>query len=236
VGKSGEAAAKDAVEKKRSDPAPIGHNTKAGRELNEFIERVERCRKRKKDAADDEKVVMAEAKSKGFDAQGIRHVVKMRAAKPQEREEWETIRDTYMHAAGMATEPPLFRQMRALASDKASSDQVCEALAKLVPENGDMIFRHEGRQKRIWRDKNGDAHIEDYTPTEPKQSGENAAAAPPPKEVPDCTEAEAEELGAEAYKNNTPIIENPFPYDDKRRPRWDKGWRKASGSDGMGPK
>jgi hypothetical protein len=45
----------------------------------------------------------------------------------------------------------------------------------------------------------------------------------------------AELLGREAFKADEPIIKNPFPFGDERRPRWDEGWRKESGTDGMGP-
>jgi hypothetical protein len=45
----------------------------------------------------------------------------------------------------------------------------------------------------------------------------------------------AEVLGRDAFGSNQPIITNPFPFGDPRRPRWDAGWRKASGTDGMGP-
>jgi hypothetical protein len=42
-------------------------------------------------------------------------------------------------------------------------------------------------------------------------------------------------LGGEAFAANQPIIVNPFPFGDGRRAKWDLGWRKASGTDGMGP-
>lgn len=41
-------------------------------------------------------------------------------------------------------------------------------------------------------------------------------------------------LGAQAFKDNVAIVKNPFPFGDGRRPRWDEGWRRASGTDGMG--
>ncbi|MBN9435071.1 MAG: hypothetical protein J0I45_21775 [Bosea sp.] len=52
--------------------------------------------------------------------------------------------------------------------------------------------------------------------------------------MPDVDLAGAEVLGAEAGKANKPVITNPFPFGDPRRAGWDLGWRKATGSDGMG--
>ena len=31
-------------------------------------------------------------------------------------------------------------------------------------------------------------------------------------------------------------MSNPFPWDDKRRRKWDEGWREEDGGDGMGPR
>lgn len=60
--------------------------------------------------------------------------------------------------------------------------------------------------------------------------------SPAPKaDVPDVDPDGAEALGRQAFKDNEPIIANPFPFGDGRRGRWDSGWRKESGTDGMGP-
>lgn len=45
--------------------------------------------------------------------------------------------------------------------------------------------------------------------------------------------ADAEELGRKAARDGKPVIDNPFPFNDPRRARFDEGWRKESGSDGM---
>jgi|SRR5581483_10732244 len=44
----------------------------------------------------------------------------------------------------------------------------------------------------------------------------------------------AEALGGDAFREGAAIVKNPFPFADPRRARWDKGWRAAAGSDGMG--
>lgn len=50
--------------------------------------------------------MFAEAKGNGFDVKAIRTIIKMRKMDAQEREEEETVLDTYMRALGM--QPDLF--------------------------------------------------------------------------------------------------------------------------------
>jgi hypothetical protein len=50
--------------------------------------------------------VFAEAKGNGFDVKAIRQIVKLRKMDTAEREEAETVLDTYMRARGM--QPDLF--------------------------------------------------------------------------------------------------------------------------------
>ena len=111
----------------------IGHNTISGQLLQSFVERVETVRAQKKTLTDDEAAIMAEAKVAGFVASGIRHVVKLRAMRPQDRQEAEGIADTYLHALGMATDTPLFRQVGMMSVDIASRDSVVEAMKAFVP-------------------------------------------------------------------------------------------------------
>lgn len=44
----------------------------------------------------------------------------------------------------------------------------------------------------------------------------------------------AEELGRKAARDGKAVIDNPFPFGDPRRARFDEGWRKESETDGMG--
>lgn len=48
-----------------------------------------------------------------------------------------------------------------------------------------------------------------------------------------ATEADAEGAGRAAAREGRPIIDNPFPFGDPRRARFDEGWRKETGSDGI---
>lgn len=215
----------------------IGKNTLAGAELQSYIDRIERIDAAKKQLTEDRKAVMQEAKSRGFVPAGINYVIKARKMKPHDRQEAEGIRDLYMHSAGLDAEPPLFRQIQALARDTAGGEKLLEAFLLLVPEHGDIILNFEGKRLRLWRDKDGKPKSEDYTPPELRQQQSHNVLPPASakEDVPNCTEAEAEELGRSAAKDNQPIIKNPFPFDDARRPRWDLGWRKETGNDGMGP-
>jgi uncharacterized protein (UPF0335 family) len=75
--------------------------------LRSIIERVERLESEKAGTAADIREVFAEAKGNGYDVKAIRTILKIRKQDESEREEQETILDTYMHALGML---PLFEE------------------------------------------------------------------------------------------------------------------------------
>lgn len=70
--------------------------------LRLLIERIEQLNEEKKGIADDIKDVYAEAKAVGYDAKVIRQVVRLRAMKPDDRAEMQTVLDAYMAALGLA--------------------------------------------------------------------------------------------------------------------------------------
>lgn len=70
-------------------------------ELRAFIERFERLEIEKKDIADQQKEVMAEAKSRGYDTKILRKLVVLRKKDPQEISEEEAVLDLYKEALGM---------------------------------------------------------------------------------------------------------------------------------------
>lgn len=70
-------------------------------ELRQFIERFERLEAEKKDIADQQKEVMAEAKSRGYDTKVMRKLVTMRRRDPNEISEEEAVLDLYKSALGM---------------------------------------------------------------------------------------------------------------------------------------
>ena len=79
--------------------------TKAGGvavdQLKSIIGRVEKLEEEKTGIAADIRDVFAEAKGNGFDIKAIRTIIKMRKMDASEREEQETILDTYLNALGM---------------------------------------------------------------------------------------------------------------------------------------
>lgn len=81
--------------------ADISDSGVAAEELRQFIERIETLEEEKRVVAEQIKDVMAEAKARGFDTKAMRTLVRLRAKKPQEREEEEAILDLYKSALGM---------------------------------------------------------------------------------------------------------------------------------------
>lgn len=213
----------------------IGHNTVSGELLRGFVERLERLNEEIKGLADDRNVVMAEAKAAGFDAAGIRYVVKKRKMTPSERAEAEAIQDMYLHAMGMAVDNPLFRAAGLMNVDITAKDSVIEAMKKFVPANGSITIEAGGRPVRLTRDAAGNVSVTEVIekPAE-SASGKADRIQQSKPDVPDVDGDGAEQLGREAFLCDKAIITNPFPFGDQRRPRWDKGWRDESGSDGMG--
>ena len=70
-------------------------------ELRQFIERLERLDSEKKDIADQQKEVMAEAKGRGYDTRVMRKVIAMRKRDKEDLAEEEAILDMYKEALGM---------------------------------------------------------------------------------------------------------------------------------------
>jgi uncharacterized protein (UPF0335 family) len=70
-------------------------------ELRQFIERIERLDMEKKDLADQQKEVMAEAKSRGYDTKIIRKVIALRKRDKDDIAEEESVLEMYKEALGM---------------------------------------------------------------------------------------------------------------------------------------
>lgn len=214
----------------------VGRNTIAGELLRGFVERVEHEKDQIKVHNDNIGVIMAEAKAANIVPAGVRYLVKKRKMKPSERAEAESLEDMYLHAMGMAADNPLFRAVGLMSVDITTRESVIEAMKKFVPVNGSITIEAGGSPVRLTRDAGGDVSvtevIEKPVQTEMKGTGKKQ---PPKAEVPDVTGDVAESMGRKAFNDDVPIISNPFPFGDARRPRWDKGWRDESGGDGMGP-
>ena len=70
-------------------------------ELRQFIERFERLEAEKKDIADQQKEVMAEAKARGYDTKVMRKLVAMRKRDKDDIAEEEAVLELYREALGM---------------------------------------------------------------------------------------------------------------------------------------
>ena len=80
-----------------------GKLTDAAREkLRLTVERIERLEVEKKEVADQIKDVYAEAKAMGYDPKALRQVVRLRKQDRDERQEQESLLETYMIALGEA--------------------------------------------------------------------------------------------------------------------------------------
>lgn len=73
-------------------------------QLKSIIARVEKLEEEKSGISADIRDVFAEAKGNGFDVKAIRTIIKMRKMDAQEREEQETVLETYLHALDMLPE------------------------------------------------------------------------------------------------------------------------------------
>jgi uncharacterized protein (UPF0335 family) len=70
-------------------------------ELRQFVERYEHLDAEKKDIADQQKEVMAEAKGRGYDVKALRKIIALRKRKPDDIAEEEAVLDLYKAALGM---------------------------------------------------------------------------------------------------------------------------------------
>lgn len=70
-------------------------------ELRQFVERIERLEAEKKDIAEQQKEVLAEAKARGYDTKVLRKVIALRKRDKDDISEEEAILEMYKEALGM---------------------------------------------------------------------------------------------------------------------------------------
>jgi uncharacterized protein (UPF0335 family) len=84
-----------------TDTTPdVNYNVTAD-ELRSFVERFERLEAEKKDIADQQKEVMAEAKGRGYDTKVMRKIIALRKRDRDDIAEEEAILELYKEALGM---------------------------------------------------------------------------------------------------------------------------------------
>jgi uncharacterized protein (UPF0335 family) len=74
----------------------------AAEELRQFIERFEQLESEKKDVAEQQKELMAEAKGRGYDTKVMRKVIALRRRSADDIAEEESILELYKTALGMS--------------------------------------------------------------------------------------------------------------------------------------
>ncbi|WP_299671729.1 DUF2312 domain-containing protein [uncultured Roseobacter sp.] len=70
-------------------------------ELRQFVERIERLDAEKKDLAEQQKEVLAEAKARGYDTKIVRKLIALRKRNADDIAEEEALLDMYKQALGM---------------------------------------------------------------------------------------------------------------------------------------
>jgi len=81
--------------------APDAYNVTAA-ELRQFIEQFEHLEAQKKDIAEQQKEVMAEAKGRGYDTKVIRKIIALRKRDKDDIAEEEAVLEVYKAALGMS--------------------------------------------------------------------------------------------------------------------------------------
>jgi uncharacterized protein (UPF0335 family) len=76
--------------------------TVTAEELRQFIERYEHLEAEKKDIADQQKEVMAEAKGRGYCTKTMRRIIALRKKQADQIAEEEAVEALYRQALGMA--------------------------------------------------------------------------------------------------------------------------------------
>jgi uncharacterized protein (UPF0335 family) len=84
-----------------SDTSPDTSYRVTADELRQFIERIERLEAEKKDIADQQKEVMAEAKGRGYDTKVMRKLIVLRRRDKEDLAEEEAVLELYKEALGM---------------------------------------------------------------------------------------------------------------------------------------
>lgn len=80
--------------------APATHGVAAD-ELRSFVERYERLDEDRKATVDEQKELLAEAKSRGYDTKIIRKIIALRARNPDDIAEEEAVLAMYREALGL---------------------------------------------------------------------------------------------------------------------------------------
>lgn len=101
----------------------------AQKQLQQFIEQIERLEEEKKATGADIRDKFAEAKAVGFDARIMRALLRLRKKSKVERQEEQQVLATYLHALGMLDDD--------VAASAALEEYLPEGRSKSAPASGD---------------------------------------------------------------------------------------------------
>jgi uncharacterized protein (UPF0335 family) len=90
-----------------SNQPEAGNNSVAPERLRSVVERYERLDQEIRELRDDQKDIMAEAKSAGFDVKVLRQLIHERREEPDAIEERESLLELYRNALGQLVGTPL---------------------------------------------------------------------------------------------------------------------------------
>lgn len=79
----------------------MGHNSLSAKELERILAKVEALIEERRGINNDIKLVMDDAKGKGYDTRTLKEVLKVRALDPDTRAERDQLRDMYLSALGL---------------------------------------------------------------------------------------------------------------------------------------
>lgn len=172
--------------------------------LLSIVERYERLDEEIKALRGDQKDIMIEAQSAGFDPKVVRQMVKERRFSHDELQEWTALCELYRAALGMLDGTPLGdAARRRLESPPPASSSPSRQQPPVEPDP--FAFAPDNRE-------------------------EEAPVALPPGPADIAAAREQGRLDSEAGKS---VMANPWPSGDPRRASWDEGWCSCAGSDGM---
>lgn len=84
-----------------ADKAVIQRTVNAAEaEIRSFVERFEALEVERKELADDQKEIMADAKGRGYDTKALRHIIKLRKLSSDDLAEAEAVIAIYREALG----------------------------------------------------------------------------------------------------------------------------------------
>lgn len=223
----------------------------ASDELRLLIERWERLQEEKENIAADQKDVMGEAKSRGFDTKTMREIIRLRKMDPSERREREAMLDTYKAALGMLDGTPLgkwalerlgkeddaapppepdneayAKAVTAVVESQKASTSWLQRTLKIGYNSAAALIERMEREGIVSRPDSSGRRTVLRTP-------DGGAAAPAPEPTPEPTVDDARRMGTEPAQSGQPVTSNPFPTRDARRAAWDEAWCMALGTDGM---